>query len=105
MTVTPKAKLDSQIQNIYYIKNRGGTCDVMIIIIGNKHGDQSLNLGWNVFHIVLINSRKSMHPIIHLQALGKKKARLDSLTMLWGEKKTKFNSKKKKKKKSKNLKN
>ena len=28
----------------------GGACGVMVIIIGNGHGDTSLNLGWDWWH-------------------------------------------------------
>ena len=51
----------------------GGACGVMVIVIGNGHGDTSSNPGreWLHFHIALIPLGKGMNPIILPPAMGK----------------------------------
>ena len=43
-------------KNHYYINYLGGACGVIVIVVGNGHGDTSLNPGrdWLHFHMALI---------------------------------------------------
>ena len=51
----------------------GGACGVMVIVIGNGHGDTSSYRGRERlhFHIALIPLGKGMNPIILPPAMGK----------------------------------
>ena len=49
--------------------DNGGACGVMVIVIGNGHGDTSSNLGgdWFAFHIALIPLGKVWIQLFSLQ--------------------------------------
>ena len=62
------------ILNCYcYIEILGGACDVMVIVVGNGHGDTSSNPGrdWLHFTWALIPLGKGMNSIILPPAMGK----------------------------------
>ena len=53
------------------VPSPGGACGVMVIDIGNGHGDTSSNPGWDCVSHSTNTLKKGMNPIILPPAMGK----------------------------------
>ena len=62
---------EATILNVKRQCKNGGSPGVMVIVLGNGHGDTSSNPGLIAFHIALIPLGKGMNPIILPPAMGK----------------------------------